>query len=84
MTVVIVNNVSDPPFGPGDDSTGGDITIPSVMIGLSGTTGNTINGALPGVNATVKKDPVCSRESRQRHGTTASSPTSTGTASPIA
>ena len=53
--VVIVNNVSDTPFGPGDDGTGGDITIPSVMIGLSD--GNTINGALPGVNATVKKDP---------------------------
>lgn len=55
VAVVIVNNVSDTPFGPGDDGTGGDITISTVMIGL--TDGNTIRDALPGVNATVKKDP---------------------------
>jgi extracellular elastinolytic metalloproteinase len=55
VAVIIFNQLSDTPFGPGDDGTGGDITIPSVMIGLSD--GNTITGALPGVNATMKKDP---------------------------
>jgi hypothetical protein len=53
--VIIVNNVSDTPFGPGDDGTSGDITVPAVMVGRAD--GDTIRGALPGVNATVKKDP---------------------------
>jgi hypothetical protein len=55
VAVIIANNVSDTPFGMGDDGTGGDIVIPAVMIGLSD--GNTIKGALPGVNSTVKLNP---------------------------
>src|SRR5262245_28298826 len=52
--VVIVNNVATAPFSPGDDDTGGDITVPSVMVAKAD--GDLIRAALPGVNATVKRN----------------------------
>jgi len=55
VAAIIANNVSDTPFAMGDDGTGRDIDIPSVMIGVSD--GQAIKGALPGVNATVKVNP---------------------------
>ncbi len=55
VAAIVANNVSDTPFVMADDGTGRDIDIPSVMIGLSD--GQTIRGALPGVNATVKVNP---------------------------
>ncbi|HSF15004.1 MAG TPA: M36 family metallopeptidase [Vicinamibacteria bacterium] len=55
VAAIIVNHLSDTPFTMGDDGTATDITISSVMIGLSD--GQKIKGALPGVNATVKVNP---------------------------
>jgi extracellular elastinolytic metalloproteinase len=52
VAAIVVNQVSDTPIPMGDDGTGRDIDIPSVMIGLSA--GTKIRRALPGVNATVK------------------------------
>jgi len=55
VAAIIANHVSDATFTMGDDGTGRDIDIPSVMIGLSD--GDTFKDALPGVNATVKLNP---------------------------
>jgi len=54
VAAIVVNQVSDTPIPMGDDGTGRDIDIPSVMIGLSD--GTKIRRALPGVNATVKRN----------------------------
>jgi hypothetical protein len=54
VAAIITNQVSDTPIPMGDDGTGRDIDIPSVMIGLSD--GDKIRRALPGVNATVKRN----------------------------
>ncbi len=54
VAVILVNNVAGPPIAPGDDGTGSDIRIPSVMI--SQADGQRIKNALAGgatVNVTL-------------------------------
>ncbi len=68
VAAIIRNHLSDATFTMADDGTGRDIDIPSVMIGRSD--GDTIKGALPGVNATVKlnPNPPASRDSSFDNG----------------
>lgn len=53
--LIVVNNVSTPPFSMGDDGTGADITIPPIMVSLSD--GTTIKNSLPLVGTMRLTDP---------------------------